>query len=70
MKKVLHHFTKKNRKKQIKNSLELSAKKVINYMLNGRDIIILLTVGLIKKIFKFLLLLPCLVFLYELRVLQ
>ena len=49
VKKLLHRFTKKNWKRQIKNILECLREKVINYMLNGKAIIILLTVGLIKK---------------------
>ena len=51
-KKLLERFTKKNFKKQIKKSLELKIKKkekATNYMLNGKALIILLTVGLIKK---------------------
>ena len=49
---MLEHFNKKNFRKQIKKSLELKIKKkekAINYMLNGKALIILLTVGLIKK---------------------
>ena len=52
VKKFLEHFTKKNCKKQIKNSLELKKKskeKMIKYMLSGKVIIIHLIVGLIKK---------------------
>ena len=48
-KKCLERLTKKNckkKKKQIKKSLEL---KEINYISNGKALIILLTVGLIKK---------------------
>ena len=51
-KKFYQHFTKKNSKKQIKKSLELKKQyrqKAINYMLNGKAMIILLTVGLKKK---------------------
>ena len=51
-KKFLEHFTKKNCKKQIKKSLGLkkqSRKKAIIYMLNGKDTIIRLIVGSIKK---------------------
>ena len=39
-KKLLELFTKKNCKKQIKKGLELknqSRKKIINYLLNGKD---------------------------------
>ena len=52
-KKLLERFTKKICKKQSKKSLELKKckkKKVIKYMLNGKATIIILTVGLIKKI--------------------
>ena len=42
-KKLLEHFTKINCKNQIKKNLEL--KKAINYMLNGKDIIIRLIAG-------------------------
>ena len=45
-KRFLERFVKKNCKKQIKNSSML---KMINYLLNGKAMIILLTVGLIKK---------------------
>ena len=51
--KVLERFTKTNCKKQRKKNLELkkqSREKVINYTLNGIPRVILLTVGLIKKI--------------------
>ena len=51
-KKLLECFTKMNSKKQIKKSLEskkLSREKVINYILNGKATIVLLTVGLTKK---------------------
>ena len=53
VKKLLKCFTKKYCKKQIKKSLKLkkySREKVINYMLNGKAMIILLILGLIKKI--------------------
>ena len=53
MKKLLEHFMKKNCKRLIKKNLELKkylGKKVINYMLNGKVMIIHLIVGLIKKI--------------------
>ena len=46
---IVASFYEKELKKQIKNILECSREKVINYMLNGKAIIILLTVGLIKK---------------------
>ena len=51
-KKFFECFTKKNCKKQIKQSLELKKQlkeKVINYTFNGEAMIIPLTVGLIKK---------------------
>ena len=41
---LFERFMKKNCKKEIRKSLEL-----INYMLNGKATIVLLTVGLIKK---------------------
>ena len=53
VKKLLGHFMKKNCKRLIKKNAELKKylrKKVINYMLNGKVIIIHLIVGLIKKI--------------------
>ena len=43
---------KKNYKRQVKKNSELKKylkEKVIKYMLNGKDIIIHLTVGLIKQ---------------------
>ena len=43
---------KENCKKQIKKTLELKKylkEKTINYMLNGKAMIILVTVGLIKR---------------------
>ena len=52
-KKLLEHFMKKSCKRLIKKSLELKKllkEKVINYMLNGKVMIIHLIVGLIKKI--------------------
>ena len=51
-KKLLEHFTKKNCKKQIKKNLGYKKwlrKKVTNNMLNGKDVIINLMVGLNKK---------------------
>ena len=51
--KLLERFTKRNCKKQIKKSLELkhwSREKLINYILNEKATILLLTVRLIKKI--------------------
>ena len=55
VKKLLEFFMKKNYKKLIKKNLE-SKKflkgKVINYISNGKDIIILSIVGLIKKIWS------------------
>ena len=53
VKKLLERFVKNNCKKQIKKGLELkklSREKLINYMLNGKATIILLTAELIKKI--------------------
>ena len=50
---LLELFTKNNCKIQIKQSLELkkkSRKNVISYMSNGKPMIILLTVGLAKRI--------------------
>ena len=47
----MEHYKKKNWKKQIKKSLELKMKSnedMINYILNGKATIILLTVGLMK----------------------
>ena len=52
VKKLLEHFMKKNCKRLIKKNLELKkylGKKVINYMLNGKVIVIHLIAGLIKK---------------------
>ena len=49
---IFGRFYKKNHKKQMKKNLELkmySREKAINYMLNGKDTIIRLIVGLIKK---------------------
>ena len=53
-KKLLERFMEKNCKKKKKNQKEFRVEKIIkrkcdNYMLNGKDTIILLTVGLIKK---------------------
>ena len=53
VKKLLEVSMKKNWKKVVKNNLELKKylkKKVINCMSNGKGIIIVLIVGLIKKI--------------------
>ena len=53
VKKILEVFMKKNCKKLVKKNLEYKKclkEKVINCMSNGKDIIIHLTVGLIKKI--------------------
>ena len=53
VKKLLEHFMKKNYRRLIKKNLEQKkdlGKKVINYMLNGKAIIIHLIAGLIKKI--------------------
>ena len=53
MKRLLVAFMKKNCKKLIKNNLEQRKylkEKVINCMLNGKDMTIHLIVGLIKKI--------------------
>ena len=52
-KELLERFTKKNYKRQIKQSLKWKKKsweKVINYMPNGKVLIICLKVGLLKKI--------------------
>ena len=49
---IVGAFIKKNCKKQIKQKLVLKKsqrEKAINYMLNGRTLIILLTVGLTKN---------------------
>ena len=51
-KKLLERLMKKNCKKRIKKSSELkkqSRENAINYMSNGKSMIILLTVGLINK---------------------
>ena len=48
-KKLLESFTKTNCKKQIKKTSKSNKEKVINYMLNGKVMIVLLTVKLIKK---------------------
>ena len=53
VKKLLKHFMKKNCKSLVKKNLELEKyleKKVINYMSNGKVMIIHLIAGLIKKI--------------------
>ena len=53
VKKLLEAFMKKNCKKLIKNNLEQKKylkEKTINYMTNGKGMIIVLIVGLIKKI--------------------
>ena len=50
--KLLKHFIKSNCKRLIKRNLELKkylGKKVINYMLNGKVMIIHLIARLIKK---------------------
>ena len=52
MKKLREVFMKNNCKRLIKKNLglkKLLKRKVINYMSNGKDTIILLTVGLIRK---------------------
>ena len=52
VKKLLEHFMKKNCKELIKKNLEQKKylkEKEISRMLNGKGIIILLIVGLIKK---------------------
>ena len=52
LKKLREVFMKKNCKRLIKKNLglkKLLKRKVINYMSNGKDTIILLTVGLIRK---------------------
>ena len=52
VKKLLEVFLRKNCKKLIKKNLEQRKylkEKVINYMSNGKVMIILLIVGLIKK---------------------
>ena len=49
VKKLLEVFIKKNCKKLVKNK-KLLGEKVINCMSNGKDMIIVLIVGLIKKI--------------------
>ena len=51
-KKLMEYFTKKNCRRQIKQTLELrkqSRKKVMNYMINGKTMIIRLIVGLVKE---------------------
>ena len=52
---LLEHFMKKNCKRLIKKNLEQRKylkEKVISCMLNGKGMIILLIVGLIKKTYK------------------
>ena len=54
VKKLLEVFMKKSCKRLIKKNLEQKKylkEKVINYMSNGKGMIIVLIVGLIKKIF-------------------
>ena len=54
VKKLLEHFMKNNYRRLIKKNLELKKhlrKKVINYMLDGKVVIIHLIVGLTKKIY-------------------
>ena len=51
---LVETFYEKELQKQIKKSLKLkklSKSKVINYMLNGKAMIILLLLGLIKKVY-------------------
>ena len=51
---LVETFYEKELQKQIKKSLKLkklSKNKVINYMLNGKAMIILLLLGLIKKVY-------------------
>ena len=53
VKKLLEVFMKKNCKKLVKKNLEYKRylkEKVINCMSNGKDMIIVLIVGLMKKI--------------------
>ena len=47
VKKLLELFMKKNFKRLTRNNLE---KSILNYMSNGKDMIILLIIGFIKKI--------------------
>ena len=52
VKELLEHFMKKNYKKQINKDLgqkKSLKEKEINYMSNGKDMIIHLIAGLIKK---------------------
>ena len=53
MKKLLKHFMKKNSKKTNQKEFRIEKmslkEKKINYMSNGKDMIIHLIVGLIKK---------------------
>ena len=53
VKKLLEHFMKKNSKRLIKKNLRLKKwlkEKVINYISNGKVMIIRLIAGLVKKI--------------------
>ena len=53
VKKSLKHFMKKNYRRLIKKNLGLKRcleEKEVNYMLNGKVMIIHLTAGVIKKI--------------------
>ena len=53
VKKLMKNFMKKNCKKLVKKNLEWKKylkEKIINYMSTGRDMIIHLIAGLIKKI--------------------
>ena len=53
VKKLLKHFMKKNYRRLIKKNLGLKRcleEKEVNYMLNGKVMIIHLTAGVIKKI--------------------
>ena len=43
--KLLERFMNKHCKRQVKKSLELKRKKVINFMLSGKVMIICLTAG-------------------------
>ena len=48
-KKLLERLTKTNYKKTNQKEFRVEKVKVINYMLNGKATIVLLTFGLIKK---------------------
>ena len=53
VKKLLKHFMKKNYRRLIKKNIGLKRcleEKEVNYMLNGKVMIIHLTAGVIKKI--------------------